>query len=139
MTEVRAPTLVLVRHAKAESGDEGADHDRRLTSRGRAAAAEAGRWLAAVVPAPDMVWCSSATRAVQTWAAIAPSLPAAPDPVVDRGLYLAGPREVLEWLGASAGRIRVVVGHKKGVRRSADIHAHCSSRRQKIGRSIDRA
>ena len=111
MTEVRAPTLVLVRHAKAESGDEGADHDRRLTSRGRAAAAEAGRWLASVVPAPDTVWCSSATRAVQTWAAIAPSLPAAPDPVVDRGLYLAGPREVLEWLGASPGASRVVVGH----------------------------
>ena len=111
MTEVRAPTLVLVRHAKAETGDEGADHDRRLTSRGRAAAVEAGRWLATVVPAPDIVWCSSATRAVQTWAAIAPSLPAAPDPVVDRGLYLAGPREVLEWLGASPGASRVVVGH----------------------------
>lgn len=113
--DVPARTLVLVRHAKAESGEEGADHDRRLTSKGRAAAVEAGRWLATVVPAPDVVWCSSATRAVQTWAAMAPSLDGPPDPVVDRALYLAGPRDVLEWLAASPGATRVVVGHNPTV------------------------
>lgn len=111
MTDARPRTLVLVRHAKAESGEEGADHERRLTGRGQTAAAEAGRWLATAVPAPDLVWCSSATRAVQTWAAIAPSLPAAPEPVVDRALYLAGPRDVLEWLAGTPGVTRVVVGH----------------------------
>lgn len=111
MTDTPTRTLVLVRHAKAESGGaDGGDHDRRLTSPGRAAAADAGRWMATAVPAPDAVWCSSATRAVQTWEAIAPSLDA-PEPTVDRDLYLAGPGDVVARLGASPGRTTVVVGH----------------------------
>jgi phosphohistidine phosphatase len=114
MTDTPSRTLVLVRHAKAESGEEGADHDRRLTSRGQTTAIEAGRWLATVVPAPEAVWCSSATRAVQTWEAMAPSLDA-PDPTVDRGLYLAGPRDVVERLAASPGATTVVVGHNPTV------------------------
>lgn len=115
MTDTSARTLVLIRHAKATSGEEGADHDRRLTDRGRSAAAEAGRWLVTAAPAPDAVWCSSATRAVQTWEAIAPSLPEPPVPVVDRALYLASSREVLEWLAASPGPTSVVVGHNPTV------------------------
>lgn len=113
-SDVQPRTLVLVRHAKAENGDEGADHERRLTSRGQRAAAEAGRWLATVVPTPDAVWCSSATRAVQTWQAIAPSLEA-PKPTVDRDLYLAGPRDVVERLAAAPGPTTVLVGHNPTV------------------------
>jgi len=110
MTDTPTRTLVLVRHAKAERGEESADHDRRLTARGRAAAAEAGQWLASSVPAPDEVWCSSAARAVQTWEAIARSWDA-PEPTVDRDLYLAGPRDVAERLASSTGATTVVVGH----------------------------
>jgi phosphohistidine phosphatase len=115
MTDDPARLLVLVRHAKAESGEEGSDHDRRLTGRGRSAATEAGRWLAGVVPAPDAVWCSSAVRAVQTWEAMAPSLQA-PEPSVDRELYLAGAREVVERLAAAEpASATVVVGHNPTV------------------------
>ena len=105
--------VVLVRHAKAESGEEGADHDRRLTDRGERNAAEAGRWLAGVVPRISEVWCSSATRAVQTWTAMSRSL-AAPEPSVERSLYLADAREIAERLAAhapGAGGALVVVGH----------------------------
>ena len=102
-------TVVLVRHAKAESGEEGADHERRLTDGGRRAAAEAGQWLAGRVPAPDAVWCSSAVRAVQTWEAMAPSL-RAPRPTVERDLYLTGARELAERLSGVTGSV-VVVGH----------------------------
>jgi phosphohistidine phosphatase len=103
--------LVLVRHAKAEHGGEGADHDRALTHRGRRDAAEAGRWLAGVVPVVDEVWCSSAVRAVQTWDAIAPSV-AAPAPSVERDLYLAGARDLLGRLrDVPAGRTVLLVGH----------------------------
>jgi len=105
----RRRTVVLVRHAKAESGEESSDHDRRLTAAGQRAAAEAGRWLAARVPAPDQVWCSSATRAVQTWEAIAPSL-RAPPPTVEHDLYLTGARELAERLSGVTGSV-VVVGH----------------------------
>lgn len=110
MTDAPTRILVLVRHAKTERGEDGDDHDRRLTKRGQAAATEAGMWLATVVPAPEAVWCSSATRAVQTWAAIAPCLDA-PEPTVDRDLYLAGPRDVVERLASSPAATTVVVGH----------------------------
>ena len=103
--------LVLVRHAKAEPGGEGADHDRRLTERGLRDAAEAGRWLATVVPRVDEVWCSSAVRAVQTWDAIASSI-AAPAPSVERELYLAGARDLVGRLErVPAGRTVLLVGH----------------------------
>ena len=103
--------LVLVRHAKAEPGGEGADHDRRLTERGLRDAADAGRWLATVVPRVDEVWCSSAVRAVQTWDAIASSI-AAPAPSVERELYLAGARDLVGRLErVPAGRTVLLVGH----------------------------
>ena len=103
--------LVLVRHAKAEPGGEGADHERVLTDRGLRDAADAGRWLAAVVPRVDEVWCSSAVRAVQTWEAIAPSL-TAPAPSVEREIYLAGPRDLVGRLDrVPSGRTVLVVGH----------------------------
>ena len=103
--------LVLVRHAKAEPGGEGADHDRRLSDRGLRDAAEAGRWLATVVPQVDQVWCSSAVRAVQTWDAIAPSI-SAPAPSVERELYLAGAPDLVGRVEqVPAGRTVLLVGH----------------------------
>lgn len=110
MNDAPRRTLVLVRHAKAESGEQGADHDRRLTARGRSAAADAGRWLAGHAPAPDLVLCSSATRAQQTWRAVARSVPC--DTVrVDRAFYLASARDVLEAVAGGAAATTVVVGH----------------------------
>jgi len=103
--------LVVVRHGKAESGEEGNDHERRLTGRGLAAATAAGQWLVGRVDRVDHVWVSSATRAQQTWAGIAPALPEADEVSVDRGLYLAGAREVLEHIASDDLPVRVVVGH----------------------------
>jgi len=102
--------VVLVRHAKAESGEDKADHDRELTGRGHRAAAEAGRWLAAHVPAPDLVWCSSAARARQTWEGIAASV-SAEQVHVERALYLASAGEVVERVRTSDARVMAVVGH----------------------------
>ena len=113
MTDPRAATrlLVLVRHAKAESGEERSDHDRRLTKKGRRHAAEAGRWLGEVVPTVDEVWCSSATRAVQTWEEMS-AFVAAPDARVSRDLYLVDARELAERIEARTGPgSLVVVGH----------------------------
>lgn len=110
MNDAPRRTLVLVRHAKAESGEDGSDHDRRLTSRGRTAAAEAGRWLAGHVPEPDLVLCSSATRARQTWEVVSSSVSC--DTVrVDRALYLAAAGDVLDAVSEGAAVTTVVVGH----------------------------
>lgn len=103
--------VVLVRHAKAESGEEGSDHDRRLTSRGEGDAAETGRWLADRLPSVDLVWVSSAVRAVQTWEAVRRSLPVAGEVVVDRELYHAGAREVLDHVAGTASPVCLLVGH----------------------------
>jgi phosphohistidine phosphatase len=103
--------LVLVRHGKAESGEEGSDHDRRLTSRGLDDSAAAGRWLAAQVDRVDHAWVSSARRAQQTWQAVLESLPAVADVVVSRDLYQAGPREVVEHVMAADVPVQLVVGH----------------------------
>jgi phosphohistidine phosphatase len=103
--------VVLVRHGKAESGEEGSDHDRRLTGRGRTAAAEAGRWLAGQLDRVDHVWVSSAARAQQTWSAVASSLPEAAEVVVARDLYQAGAREVVAHVTATDVPVQVVVGH----------------------------
>ena len=103
--------LVLVRHAKAEAGEDRSDHDRRLTKRGHRNAAEAGRWLGDVVHRVEEVWCSSATRAVQTWQEMSAAVEA-PEPRVERDLYLVDARELARRVEDrnNAGPL-VVVGH----------------------------
>jgi len=112
--------LAVVRHAKAESGEEDADHDRALTARGVTDAADAGRWLASRLQDQDQtlgrVWVSSAARARSTWEAMRPELPVPADLVIDRALYDAGASDVLERLGedllaGGATGVAVVVGH----------------------------
>ncbi|WP_299517563.1 histidine phosphatase family protein [uncultured Serinicoccus sp.] len=62
------PTLVLVRHAKAEVAPPGpgGDHARELSSRGRRDAAALGGLLTDGGWAPDLALVSTAARAVQT-------------------------------------------------------------------------
>lgn len=63
------PTLVLVRHAKAERPlAEQPDHDRALTLAGRASATQLGERLARAGINPDLAIVSSAVRTQQTWA-----------------------------------------------------------------------
>ena len=69
-----ARTLVLLRHAKAETPGEVFDYDRRLAPRGAADAVAAGAWLAAHDLLPDLVLCSPAARTRQTWHGVAVGL-----------------------------------------------------------------
>ncbi len=125
----RAPRrLVLVRHAKAESGEADSDHERRLTTRGRRDAAASGAWVAGRVDSLDHVWVSSARRAQQTWEALRTALPDPAEVVVDRGLYLAGGRDVLEHLAAHRHGVSLVVGHNPTMEQvvmalTGDLHA----------------
>ncbi len=61
-------TLVVVRHAKAAWPDDVSDLERPLTGRGRRDAAALGAWLVDRGLVPEVVLCSTATRAAQTWA-----------------------------------------------------------------------
>ena len=114
-----ARTLVLLRHAKAESHDEERDFERRLTQAGAADAGAAGTWLADKRLRPALVICSPAMRARQTWHGVAVSLaqadPDAGSPEVhyEAGLYHGGRTEVIDLLRAvpDAVHIVLVIGH----------------------------
>ncbi|MFI7596351.1 SixA phosphatase family protein [Actinoplanes sp. NPDC049681] len=114
-----ARTLVLLRHAKAETPGELPDFERRLTDRGRADAGAAGAWLAAENLRPDLVLCSPATRTRQTWDAVAAALGGgdAPEVRYEDGLYAGGRTEVVDLLRDVPDSIGIVliVGHNPTV------------------------
>jgi phosphohistidine phosphatase len=117
MTEKR--TLVLLRHAKAETPGDQLDFDRRLTEKGAADADAAGAWLADEGLVPDLVICSPAARTRQTWHGVAVALAqaapsvAAPEVHYEGGLYEGGRTEVIDLLRRVPDEIGtvLVVGH----------------------------
>jgi phosphohistidine phosphatase len=107
-------TLILLRHAKSDWDDPAlTDHDRPLAARGRDAAPKMGAWLKAHGPVPDLVLCSTATRARQTLALALEALGVDPETEFDRGLYLAGAAGVLARLRRAPDTAATVmmVGH----------------------------
>jgi phosphohistidine phosphatase len=118
-----ARTLVLLRHAKAETPGELPDFERRLTTVGESDADAAGAWLADERLRPDLVFCSPAARTRQTWQgvsiALAQALPDVPAPEVryEKGLYDGGRTEVFDLLRTVPDETRtvLVVGHNPTV------------------------
>lgn len=107
--------LILTRHAKSAWDDPTmADHDRPLNERGRAAAADLGAWLASRGYAPGEVLCSDALRTRETWAGIAPALPAA-TLVLKPSLYQAGPDVMLAVLRHAKADTVMMIGHNPGI------------------------
>jgi len=87
--------LIALRHAKSDWSGAVADHDRPLAGRGRREAALAGRWLRENAADIDLVVCSSAKRARQTWKLVAKQLDNVPPARVDDRLYAASVRGLL--------------------------------------------
>lgn len=110
--------LILLRHAKSSWDDPTLDdHDRPLNRRGKAAAPLIGAWLADRGFAPDHVVCSSSARTRETWARLAPALPAAPEPQLEPRLYHADPETMLDLLREAPETARAVmlIGHEPGI------------------------
>jgi phosphohistidine phosphatase len=119
-------TLYLLRHAKSSWNEPGAgDHDRPLNERGRRAATRMGGHLARARPSPDLVLCSTARRARETWERVERELPSPPPVRIEAGLYLAAPSEMLALLrrSADAETCVLLVGHNPGM---ADLAAGLS-------------
>ena len=106
--------VVLVRHAKSawDQPAEG-DHERTMADRGRSALPLMNQHLAASSLRPDLVWCSSATRTIETLAGIRSALPERADVDVDRNLYNATEATVLTRLQELGDDVAcaMVVGH----------------------------
>ena len=119
--------IMLLRHAKS-SWDHAdlEDKDRPLASRGRAAAPMMGRFISQQNLQPDLVLCSSASRARQTWELVAAEWDQTdrlgmPPVEMHSSLYLATPGELLSAVRRIDDGIEAVmiVGHNPGMEQFA--------------------
>lgn len=101
-----------MRHGKAEPF-AASDHDRDLTDRGRASAADVGRHLATTGDLPDYAIVSSSARTKQTWRTLAEAAGSSAEVSVDHAVYSGSPDVVLEALRATppSARVLIFVGH----------------------------
>jgi len=86
MTQRQNRKLVLFRHAKSAWPDV-PDHERPLASRGIRAAPVMGRWLRDAGLVPDLVLCSTARRARETWQFAQAALAATPPVSYEDRIY----------------------------------------------------
>ncbi len=115
--------LMLLRHAKSSWDQFGLDDiDRPLSSLGRSAAPLLGRYLSRQGMHPDLVLCSSAVRAYQTWELVSAEwdqVDKAGSPPVEMrsSLYLANPIELQSTIKRIGDDIKTVmiIGHNPGM------------------------
>jgi phosphohistidine phosphatase len=115
--------LLLFRHAKSSWTDPGLDdHDRPLNPRGQKAAPLIGRFMREHKLVPDLVLCSPARRARETWKLASTELGAAPRLLVEDGLYDFGNGgRILDTVRGKADSAKsiMVVGHNPSIERLA--------------------
>lgn len=106
------PTLVLMRHCKAQGFCGKGDFHRELTADGKDQARRAAAAVAAQVPQVDLIYTSAAARALATAQALADRYPQA-ELVADRDVYGADDYGILDVLNTfGRGQTMVVVGHE---------------------------
>lgn len=105
--------LIVMRHAKAGELPGGPDVERALRPRGRRNASAAGHWLAGRGVVPDLVLCSNARRARQTWQYVSAELAGKPRVSNDSRLYQADAVGLLEIFAETSAQVRslMYVGH----------------------------
>lgn len=111
-------TLLLLRHAKSSWTDPSrSDHDRELNRRGEKAAPVMGRYLRDQGLVPDLIWCSTAERAVQTLTLLGRDFASASDVIYSHDLYMAGETILLEslWQTHDEARCVMMIGHNPGM------------------------
>lgn len=108
--------LAILRHAKSSWSNAAIpDHDRPLNARGRRAASLVGRHLSEAGLHPELVLCSSATRATQTLDLL--DIAENTETMVEDLLYWADAGVLLDRLRQIADTVGSVllVGHNPGV------------------------
>lgn len=104
--------LLLLRHARAAWAEPGMrDFDRPLDQSGRADADAVGAAMARDGIVPDRVICSSARRAMETWAAVVRHVPVEQVVVTDQ-LYITDATGYLNFIREADGSgTLLIVGH----------------------------
>src|SRR5690349_24829063 len=116
MTQRQSRELVLFRHAKSAWPDV-PDHDRPLADRGIRAAPVMGRWLRDAGLVPDLVLCSTAGRARETWQFAQAGLAATPPVTFDARIYEAAATDllaVIREVPAATGTL-LLIGHNPAI------------------------
>lgn len=111
------PTLVVVRHAKADRPGGVEDVDRALLPRGRADARATGDWVAQQVGRPDLVVASHSTRTRETVEQLLRAWAEPPAVELDERVYearLGDLLAVVRGLDEDAATV-ALVGHNPGV------------------------
>ncbi|MDJ0947826.1 MAG: histidine phosphatase family protein [Alphaproteobacteria bacterium] len=115
-------TLYLLRHAKSAWDDPTLnDFDRPLAPRGRKAAPRMGKFMRSQGLLPDLVLCSSAERARQTWSAVAAELDDKIPVEHAKELYMADASGLIDQLRSVEDQVDrvLMVGHNPGMERCA--------------------
>jgi phosphohistidine phosphatase len=110
--------LLLLRHAKTERSEPGGrDHERTLTTRGRADTPMVASYMARHGYVPERALVSSAVRTQETWKLAVKSFRPAPTSVTDERLYLASPQTILKVVQEAPAEAHtlIVVGHNPGL------------------------
>lgn len=122
-SERTARKLIVMRHAKAGELPGGPDVERALRPRGCRNATAAGAWLAAAGLVPDLVLCSTARRAKQTWQYVSAELGSQPEVVSDPRLYEADATDLLDLFGQVRPEVACLmyVGHNPAAAEVTEI------------------
>lgn len=109
--------IILLRHAKSAWGLDVSDHERPLSQRGRRDSAAVGELLSDHRITPDLVWCSTALRARETWDRAARAGASARAVQYDDHLYEAVAHELVKVLRRTPDEVRTVllVGHSPAI------------------------
>ena len=110
--------LMLLRHAKSDWTRPGArDYERTLAPRGREAAPRIGAYMVRHGLAPDLVLCSTATRARETWDLVAKAFAPKPPLVFEERLYEADAGALLDVVTETRGSVHALLltGHNPGL------------------------
>jgi len=118
------PQLCLLRHAKsAWDAPLSGDHERPLAPRGRDAAPRIGQEMRRRGLSPDLVLCSTATRARETLELVLKSLGSTPEIRFDRRIYDAGTHELIDLISEFGTEVSqlLVVGHNPAMQITASV------------------
>jgi phosphohistidine phosphatase len=108
------PTLAVVRHAKSDWTHDLPDDQRPLNARGRRDAPAMGRWLTDNLDPLDLVICSTAVRARETWAL---ATVAANAVTYDERVYAASSQDLMSVLDELPDDVTAaaLIGHNPGL------------------------